>query len=140
MPLDVRNLLDQDYTGRRRNPRVYRQNFKKVAKNNNQKADDVNVILNYGKLKKLMEKDLLCKKCEENNSEQELDEFAKYVDEHANTDGVELLTQFKDKKKHVNEIKLTKDTIGISTSLTCKYENGCKFNVPHEKIKWEGKK
>ena len=91
-----------------------------MAKNNNQKADDANVILNYGKLKKLMEKYLLCKKCEENNSEQDLDEFAKYVDERTNADGVELLAQFKDKKKRANGIRLTRDIVGISTSLTCK--------------------
>ena len=134
MSLDVRNLLDQDYAGGRRNPRVYRQNFKKVATNNNQKADDVNVILNYGKLKKLMEKDLLCKKCEENNSNQELDGFTKYVDEHKNTDAFELLAQFK--IKYANGNKLIRDNVGISTGLTCKCKHGCKFDVPHEKVKW----
>ena len=107
-----------------------------MATNNNQKANDVKKFLNYGKLKKLMEKDIVCKKCEEKKSKKELDGFTKYVDKHTNIDAFELLAQFKNKKKRANDIKLTRDTIGIFKGLTYKCKNCCKFDVPHKKIKW----
>ena len=62
MPLEVRNILDQDCSTGCSNRRVYRQDNQKVATKKHQKADDVNIILNYGKLKKLMKKNLACKK------------------------------------------------------------------------------
>ena len=87
-----------------------------------------------------MEKGLMCKKSEENNCKQELNEFAKYADEHTNKYAFELLAQFKNKNKRANGVKLTRDTVGISAGLTYKYKNGFKFDVPHEKVKWEGEK
>ena len=40
---------------------------------------DINIILNYGSLKDLIEKNLCCKKCEESKSNARLNSFAKYV-------------------------------------------------------------
>ena len=79
-------------------------------------------------------------KCEENNSKQELDELVKYVDAYRNADAFELCVQFKNKNKRASGIKLTRGTVGIFTGLTCKCKNGCKFDVPHKKVNWEGGK
>ena len=113
--------------------------FRRKRKKKND-VDSVNVILNYRDLKDLVENNLCCKKCEEKEREEMLDNFANFVSSNKTRNVNELLQDFKKKQTRTKKIYLARDTIGLSTNLSCKCENGCHINIPHDTLKWDGKR
>ena len=95
------------------------------------------MILDFDKLKAMLEVNLSCKKCETEKENGVLENFAAYLLKHANKNVYKELKEFKQQTlKRGNDVLLTKETIGLSTSLTCRCSNGCEVNIPHEKVFW----
>ena len=96
------------------------------------------MILNCGRLK-IIKGNLLCKKYEEEKSGKKIDDFTNYANKNADQNVFQSLAKFeKETKRDANGIHIIRDTVGLSTALTCKYKNDCKIRVPYKKENWGG--
>ena len=56
-----------------------------------------------------------------------------------NCDVDALVRTFKESNKNDEKLMISRKTVGILTSLTCKCKVGCECNTPHEEVIWPGK-
>ena len=110
-----------------------------LSSNNQPKSSSFNIIVNQHLLKDMITTNLVCKACEENRSEQMLEEFAEHVKNNRECNVTSLLKHFKEKNKKRKKLTFVCNTVGISSSLTCMCEDGCKYTIPHETVTWEEK-